>query len=91
MDEHLVRKSLKALDGLERQRSEAIEVLVRHLTSDTPSCEETINRLFDVMDVPPAEREVGEADEARQELKEALDGQRQTGRAGQERRLGALH
>jgi hypothetical protein len=73
MDEKLVRKALRALEGQERQRTEAIEVLVRHLTNDTPNCEETINRLFDVLDVPRAVAENDQAELAREELEAALD------------------
>lgn len=73
MDEKLVRKALGALEGQQRQRSEAIEVLVRHLTNDTPDCQETINRLFDVLDVPQAVAENEQAEEVREELEAELD------------------
>lgn len=45
MDEKLVRKALTALESQERQRTEAVEVLVRHLTNHTSDCQETIRQI----------------------------------------------
>jgi hypothetical protein len=73
MDEKLVRMALRALEGQERQRTEAIEVLVRHLTNDTPNCEETINRLFDVLDVPQAVAENEQTEDALEAMEAALE------------------
>jgi hypothetical protein len=73
MDEKLVRKALRALEGQERQRDAAIEVLARHLTNDTANCEETVNRLFDVLDSEPAIEKARQAEQAREELEAALD------------------
>jgi hypothetical protein len=51
---------------------------VRHLTNDTPNCEETINRLLAVLDNKEAVAEVNCADDAREELSEALEPKRET-------------
>lgn len=59
--------------GASSRSRAALEVLVRHLTNDTPNCEETINRLFDVLDVPEAVSENERSEEAREELEAELD------------------
>ena len=72
MDENLVRKALTALEGLEHQRRDAIEILVRHLHNDAPHCEETVNRLLGVLDNRDAVAEVRRAEVARDALNAAL-------------------